>query len=38
MVRYLPAFKAAVKAGLVPADYRQGNDPTEYGEAASEEP
>jgi len=32
------AFKAAVKAGLVPADYQQGNDPAEYGEAASEGP
>ena len=31
------AFKAAVKAGLLPADYQQGNDPAEYGEAASEE-
>ncbi len=27
------AFKAAVKAGLLPADYQQGNDPAEYGEA-----
>lgn len=31
------AFKAAVEAGLVPADYQQGNDPTQYGEAASGE-
>jgi hypothetical protein len=31
------AFKAAVKAGLLPAHYQQGNDPAEYGEAASEE-
>jgi hypothetical protein len=31
------AFKAAVKAGLLPADYQQGNDPMEYGEATSEE-
>ncbi|HEU5117194.1 MAG TPA: hypothetical protein VFT74_11060 [Isosphaeraceae bacterium] len=31
------AFKAAVKAGLVPADYAQGSDPAEYGEAASDE-
>jgi hypothetical protein len=30
------AFKAAVKAGLLPANYEQGNDPAEYGEAASE--
>ena len=30
------AFKAAVKAGLLPADYGQGNDPAEYGGAASE--
>lgn len=29
------AFEAAVKAGLLPADYRQGNDPSEYGEAGS---
>ena len=32
------AFNAAVKAGLLPAEYQQGNDPAEYGEAASEEP
>ena len=31
------AFKAGVKAGLLPADYHQGNDPAEYGDAASEE-
>ncbi|WP_165246547.1 hypothetical protein [Paludisphaera soli] len=31
------AFKAAVKAGLLPADYHQAYDPSEYGEAASEE-
>jgi hypothetical protein len=27
------AFKEAVKAGLLPADDQQGNDPAEYGEA-----
>lgn len=32
------AFKAAVKAGLLPADYQQGNDPSEYGETAFEGP
>lgn len=32
------AFKAAVKAGLLPADYHQGNDPAQYGVAASGEP
>lgn len=32
------SFQAAVKAGLVPADYSQGNDPAEYGEAAPEGP
>lgn len=31
------AFDAAVKIGLAPADYAQGNDPAEYGEGASEE-
>ncbi|WP_165252193.1 hypothetical protein [Paludisphaera soli] len=31
------AFKAAVKAGLFPSDYQQGNDPAAYGEAASQE-
>ena len=31
------AFNEAVKAGLLPADYQQGNDPTEYGEASPDE-
>ena len=31
------AFGAAVEAGLLPADYQQGNNPAEYGEPASEE-
>ncbi|MGE3818528.1 MAG: hypothetical protein AB7I30_03775 [Isosphaeraceae bacterium] len=30
------AYKAAVKAGLLPADHHQGNDPAEYGEGDSD--
>jgi hypothetical protein len=32
------AFEAAVKSGLLPADYQQGNDPAEYGEAGPARP